>query len=71
MAKWLQQASQWHEMYCHDLEAMSSNPGRVELEVRSTSVLSHTWTKNINQCNIVYQHVYIHTEEKKLNQFGA
>ena len=23
MAKWLEQASQWHEMYCHDLEVMS------------------------------------------------
>ena len=34
MAEWLEQASQWHEMYCHDLEVMSSNPGRVELEVR-------------------------------------
>ena len=31
--------------YCHDLEVMSSNPGRVELGVRNTSVLSHTWTK--------------------------
>ena len=31
MAEWLQQASQWHEMYYHDLEVMSSNPGRVEL----------------------------------------
>ena len=41
------QASQWHEMYCHDLEAMSSNPSWVELAVRSTSVLSRTWTKNI------------------------
>ena len=28
MAKWLEQASQSHEMYCHDLEVMSSNPGR-------------------------------------------
>ena len=33
MAKWLEQASQRHEMYCHDLEVMSSNPGWVELEV--------------------------------------
>ena len=40
MAEWLEQTSQWHEMYCHDLEVMSSNPGRVELWVRSTSVLS-------------------------------
>ena len=47
MAKWLEQASQWHEMYCHDLEVMSSNPGQVKLGVRSTSVLSRTWSKNI------------------------
>ena len=42
MAKWLKQASQWHKMYTHDLEVMSSNPGWVELGVRSTSVLSCT-----------------------------
>ena len=47
MAKSLEQASQWHEMYCHGLEVMSSNPGQVELGLRSTSALSHTWTKNI------------------------
>ena len=41
MAKWLEQASQWHELYCHDLEVMSSNPGRVELLVHGASVLSH------------------------------
>ena len=46
MAKWLEQASQWHEMHCHDLEVMSSNPGRVELGVLSTSVLSRTWLRN-------------------------
>ena len=44
--KWLEQASQWHEMYCYDLKVTNSNPGRVELGVRTTSVLSHTWTKN-------------------------
>ena len=27
---------------CHDLEVMSLNPDRVELDVRSTSVLSRT-----------------------------
>ena len=42
MAKQLQQASQWHEMYCHDQEVMNSNSTRVELGVRSTSVLSRT-----------------------------
>ena len=41
MAKWLEQASQGHEMYCHDLEPQSGRTG-----VRSTSVLSRTWSKN-------------------------
>ena len=47
MAEWLEQASQWHEMYCHDLEVMSLSTSRVELGVRSTSVLSRTWSTNI------------------------
>ena len=34
MAKWLEQAYQWHEMDCHNLEVMSSNPSWVELGVR-------------------------------------
>ena len=42
MAKWLEQASQWHEMYCYDLEVMSLNPSRVKLGVLATSVLSRT-----------------------------
>ena len=42
MVEWLEQASQSHGMYCHDLEVMSSNPSQVELGVRSTSVLSRT-----------------------------
>ena len=42
MAKWLEQASQWHEMCCHDLEVMSLNPGRVKFGVLGTSVLSRT-----------------------------
>ena len=29
MAEGLEEASQWHGMYRHDLELMSSNPGRV------------------------------------------
>ena len=33
MAKWLEQASQCHELYCHDLEVMSLYPSRVELGV--------------------------------------
>ena len=41
MAEWLEQVSQWHGMYCHDLEVMSSNPDQVKLGVRSTSVLSY------------------------------
>ena len=47
MAEWLEQASQWHEMCCHDSEVMSLNPGGVELGLLSTSVLSRTWTINI------------------------
>ena len=35
MVEWLEQASQWHEMYCHVLEIMSSNPSRVELALHS------------------------------------
>ena len=42
MARWLEQASQWHEMYCHDLKVMSLNPGLAELGIHSTSVLSCT-----------------------------
>ena len=45
--KWLEQVSQWHEVYCPDLEVMSSKPSRIKLGVRSTSVQSHTWIKNI------------------------
>ena len=40
MVQWTlheEQVSQWYEMYCHDLEVMSSNPSRVELGVHSTS----------------------------------
>ena len=31
MAERLQQASKGHEMYCHDLEVMDSNPNPVNL----------------------------------------
>ena len=37
----------WHEMYCHDLEVMSSSPDRAELGMRGTSDLSCTWTKHL------------------------
>ena len=37
--KWLGRVSQGHEMHCHDLEVMSSNPGRVELGMRSRLLL--------------------------------
>ena len=49
MIEWLEQASQWHEMYCRDLEVMSSNPSQVKLGVCSISALSRrpTWTKHI------------------------
>ena len=26
-----EKASQWHEVYCHDLKVMSSNPSRAEI----------------------------------------
>ena len=55
MAKWLEQASQWHERYCHNLEVMSSNPSWVELGVLGISVLSRTWTKNILFLNPKYK----------------
>ena len=42
MAERLEQASQLHEMHCHDLEVMSSKPSRFELQVPSTSVISRT-----------------------------
>ena len=37
-SEWLEQASLWHEIYCHDLEVMTSNPAWVELGVCSASV---------------------------------
>ena len=56
MAEWLEQVSQWHEMDCHGLEVMSSNPGWVELTVHSTFVLFFLKTKNkvISLANILY-----------------
>ena len=60
MAKWLEQASQWHEMYCHDVEVMSSNPGRIELGELGTSVLSRTWSKNkmgLNKKSVITQSI--------------
>ena len=60
MAEWLEQASQWHGMFCHDLELMSSNPGRVEFGVRSTSVLSRTWTKDIICYILSHNQIWAH-----------
>ena len=42
MAEWLEQTSQWHEMYCHDLDVMSSDPSWVERRTRISSALSRT-----------------------------
>ena len=36
MAQWLRQASQRHEIYCHNLEVMGSNRDQVNLAVHST-----------------------------------
>ena len=38
MAEWLEQASQWHEMYCHDLEVM--NLSRVGSDLRCIVLMS-------------------------------
>ena len=35
MAERLEEASQWHEMYGHDVEVMGPIPGQVELGVRT------------------------------------
>ena len=40
------------EVYCHDLEVMSSNPGEIKLGVHSTSVWSRTWNKNKKNFNV-------------------
>ena len=53
MAQWLDHSPQWHEMYCHDLEVMSSNPGQVKLGADSTSFLSCTWTKIYMQFQVL------------------
>ena len=52
-AEWLEQATQWHDMYCHDLEVMRSNSSWVEVGVRSrpTSVLSYLNNNNSNNNN--------------------
>ena len=57
MTKWLEQVSQWHEMYCHDLEVMSSNPGRVECGVHSTSVLVVFEQKYLCNTRWLLQHI--------------
>ena len=52
MVEWLEQVSQLHEMYRHDLEVMSSNPSWVELGAHSTSVISRIRTKQITEIYI-------------------
>ena len=47
MVEWSEQASQSHEMHCHDLEVRSSKPGWFELGVHSIYVSSQTLTKNV------------------------
>ena len=47
MAEWLEQASQWPWNVRSWSGGHELKPHRVELGVRSTSVLSRTWTKNI------------------------
>ena len=38
VAQWLKRASQGHEMYCHDVEVVGSNPSQVKLGVHSAFV---------------------------------
>ena len=54
VAKWLQQASQWHEVCSHNPEGMSSNPGWVKLGVRSRLFLSQV----VLEPNILTQYLF-------------
>ena len=62
-------SSQWHEVYCYDLEVVSSNPSRVELAigVRSTSVPSRTWTK-LNIFTLSQQKLILHRDKNTKNK---
>ena len=53
MAEWSEQASQRHEMHCHDREVLSLDPSLVELGVHSTSVLHRTGTKKTVSCQCI------------------
>ena len=59
MAEWLEQESQWHEMYCHDLGLMSSNPGVVELGLRSTSICPRLYLNHKQDILFVWKHVLL------------
>ena len=48
--KLIEQAYQWHQIYCHDLEVVSSNPGWVELGVYGTSVIKFALEPKISSC---------------------
>ena len=53
MAEWLKQASQWHEMYCHDLAVMGLHSILVKLGVRVGS------KSYLNQKYQLPEHQYI------------
>ena len=53
--KWLEQASQWHELYGYVLKVMTLNPGLVELEMHNTSVKVVLESKILNVTNQVWQ----------------
>ena len=63
-----EQASQWHEIYRHDLEVMSSNPSQVELRVCCASVLSRTWIQNTwvktVRCSLSIKNRHVCIDEK-------
>ena len=66
MVKGLEQASQWHEMYCHDLEVVNSNPIQIQLGAHSTSALRLLEPKLYIHCflekyALVYEHNQAYT----------
>ena len=38
MAKWLEEASQGHDMHCHELAVMGLNTNRVKCSIHSTFI---------------------------------
>ena len=68
--------SVWHEMYCHDLEVITSIPGQIKLGVRSTSVLSRKMNlpkvhwQNLTASTICAESVFQYTVTRKDSHFS-